>query len=72
MSLVVCVFVSPVLIPPSTKRRCIQLHHLHYTRIAFAFARLNFFSLPLRKNNNAAKFIVSLKQNISESFFGVP
>ena len=31
-----------------------------------------FYCMPLRKNSNAAKFSVSLKQNNSEGFIGAP
>ena len=42
--------------------------HLHHTRTAVAFARWNFLLPALRKNNNAAKFILPLKENTSEGF----
>ena len=40
--------------------------------ISFAFARWNFLLHAAKKNNNAAKFSVSLKQNNLEGFIGTP
>ena len=40
--------------------------------ISVAFARWNFLLHAAKKNNNAAKFFVSLKQNNSEGFIGAP
>ena len=54
------VFVSPVLIPSSTNH---WVDHLHPTRYLSHLPPRIFYCLPLRENNNAVKFIVSLKQN---------
>ena len=40
--------------------------------ISVAFARWDFLLHAAKKNNNAAKFFVSLKQNNSEGFIGTP
>ena len=40
--------------------------------ISVAFARWNFLLHAAKKNNKAAKFFVSLKQNNSEGFIGAP
>ena len=40
--------------------------------ISVAFARWNFLLHAAKKNSNAAKFSVSLKQNNSEGFIGAP
>ena len=40
--------------------------------ISVAFARWNFLLHAAKKKNNAAKFFVFLKQNISEGFIGAP
>ena len=40
--------------------------------ISDAFARWNFLLHAAKKNNNVAKFSVSLKQNNSEGFIGAP
>ena len=40
--------------------------------ISVAFARWNFLLHAAKKNNNAAKFFVSLKQNNSEGLIGPP
>ena len=40
-------------------------NHLHHTRMVTAFARWNFLLPVAKKNNNAATFNVSLKQNNS-------
>jgi len=40
--------------------------------ISVAFARWKFVLHAAKKNNNAAKFFVSLKQNNSEGFIGAP
>ena len=40
--------------------------------ISVAFAPWNFLLHVAKKNNNVAKFFVSLKQNNSEGFIGAP
>ena len=40
--------------------------------ISVAFARWNFVLHAAKKNDNAAQFFVSLKQNNSEGFIGAP
>ena len=40
--------------------------------ISVTFARWNFLLHTAKKNNNTAKFFVSLKQNNSEGFIGSP
>ena len=40
--------------------------------IFIVFARWNFLFHAPKKNNNRAKFFVSLKQNNSEGFIGAP
>ena len=40
--------------------------------MAVAFARQNFLLPAAKKNNDAVKFIVSLKKNNSEGFIGAP
>ena len=40
--------------------------------ISVTFARWNFLLHTAKKNNNMAKFFVSLKQNNSEGFIGSP
>ena len=40
--------------------------------LIYIIARWNFLLPAAKKNNNAAKFTVSLKQNNSEGFIGAP
>ena len=40
--------------------------------ISIAFSRWNFLLHAAKKDNNAAKFFVPLKQNNSEGFIGAP
>ena len=40
--------------------------------ISVAFAQWNFLLHATKKNNDAAKFFVCLKQNNSEGFIGAP
>ena len=40
--------------------------------ISVAFARWNFLLHAAKKNNNAANFFASLKQNNSKGFIGAP
>ena len=40
--------------------------------ISVTFARWNFLLHTAKKNNNTAKFFVSLKKNNSEGFIGSP
>ena len=73
-------FVSPVLITSSTNRRVDHFHPTRYLSHLLAgifycmplSARWNFLLPAAEKNNNAAKFFVSLKQNNSEGFIGAP
>ena len=60
-------FVSPVLIPSSTSRR---MDHFHATRYLSHLPAGIFLLHAAKKNNNAAKCFVSLKQNNSEGFIG--
>ena len=55
--------VSPVFIPSSTNRRVDLFASYAY---GSAFAGWNFLLPALTKNNNAANFFVSLRQNNSE------
>ena len=45
---------------------------LLYYEVSVAFARWNFLLHAAKKNNNAANFFVSLKQNNSEGFIDEP
>ena len=68
-SRVVCVFVSPVLIPYFNQ---LPGGSLPSYAISVAFARWNFVLHAAKKNNNAAQCFVSLKLNNSEGFIGAP
>ena len=60
-----CVFLSPMLNQSSGGSFSSYV-------ISVAFARWNFLLHAAKKNNNAAKFSVSLKQNNLEGFIGTP
>ena len=66
---VVCVFVSPVLIPYFNQ---LSGGSLPSYAISVAFDRWNFLLHAAKKNNNAAQCFVSLKQNNSEGFIAAP
>ena len=58
--------VSPVFIPSSTNRRVDLFASFASYAYDSAFAGWNFLLPAITKNNNAANFLVSLKQNNSE------
>ena len=60
-----CVFVSPVLIPSLTNGR---VDHFHPTRYLSHLPVGTFLLHAAKKNNNAVKFVVPLKQNNLEGF----
>ena len=63
------VFVSPVLIPSSTNRWVDHFHPMRYlSHLPTGIVLLH----ATKKNNNAAKFFASLKQNNSEGFIATP
>ena len=52
---------------PSRLQPIVEWIYLQHTRMAAVFARRNFLLPVAKKNNNAAEFNVSLKQNNSRA-----